>query len=70
MIAKSEIHAIHVWHAVENLTNQPAGHRENDFAISISFGERQVMAQLVASRLLVFSLAEEDFRVCHPHSLR
>jgi hypothetical protein len=35
-----------------------------------SFGERQVIAQRVARRLPVFSWAEEDFRGCHPHSLR
>jgi hypothetical protein len=39
LLAKSEIHAIHIWHAVENLTYQPAGHRENDFACSIIFGK-------------------------------
>jgi hypothetical protein len=31
-----------------------------------SFGECQVMAQLVATRWLVFPLMKEDFRVCHP----
>jgi hypothetical protein len=31
-----------------------------------AFGERQVMAQLVASRSLVFSLAEEDFEFATP----
>jgi hypothetical protein len=65
-MAKSEIRAIHVWQADENLVCQRADRRENDFAISITFGECQVMAQLVATRLLVFPLMKEDFRVCHP----
>jgi hypothetical protein len=34
-MAKSELRAIHVWQAVENLVCQRAGRRENDFAISI-----------------------------------
>jgi hypothetical protein len=38
-MAKSEIHAIYVWHAVENLVCQHAGRRENDFAISIKSDE-------------------------------
>jgi hypothetical protein len=39
LMAKSEIPAIHVWQADENLVCQRAGRRENDFAISITFGE-------------------------------
>jgi len=42
-MAKSEIHAMHVWQAVENLVCQRAGRRENDFAISIIFGEVESM---------------------------
>jgi hypothetical protein len=38
-MAKSEIPAIHVWQADENLVCQRAGRREKDFAISIIFGE-------------------------------
>jgi hypothetical protein len=34
-MAKSEIRATYVWQAIENLVCQPAGRRENDFAISI-----------------------------------
>jgi hypothetical protein len=36
LMAKSEICAIHIWHAIENLVCQRAGRRENDFAISSS----------------------------------
>jgi hypothetical protein len=39
LMAKSAIRAIHVWQAVENLLCQRAGHREHDFAISITFGD-------------------------------
>jgi hypothetical protein len=39
LLAKSEIRAIHVWQAVENLVGQRAGRREHDFASSITFGE-------------------------------
>jgi hypothetical protein len=35
LLAKSEIRAIHVWPAVENLVCQRAGRRETDFASSI-----------------------------------
>jgi hypothetical protein len=35
LLAKSEVHAIHVWHAVENLVYQRAGRRKNDFASSL-----------------------------------
>jgi hypothetical protein len=38
-MAKSKIRAIHAWQAVKNLVCQRAGRRENNFAISISFGE-------------------------------
>jgi hypothetical protein len=38
-MAKSEIRAIHVWQAGENQVCQGLGRRENDFAISITFGE-------------------------------
>jgi hypothetical protein len=30
-----------------------------------TFGEREMMAQLMARRLLVFLLIKKDFRVCH-----
>ena len=36
------------------------------YGILATFGEYQVMAQLVATRWLVFPLMKEDFRVCHP----
>jgi hypothetical protein len=39
LMAKSEIHAIHVWYTVENLVCQRAGRREHDFAISIKNDE-------------------------------
>jgi hypothetical protein len=42
-MAKSEIHAIHVWHAVVNLVCQRAGRRENDFAIRITVGEAVIL---------------------------
>jgi hypothetical protein len=35
LMAKSEIRAIHIWQAVENLVCQGTGHHENDFASSI-----------------------------------
>src|SRR3712207_1498278 len=38
LMAKSAIHAIHVWHAVESLVCQRAGRRENDLAISNTIG--------------------------------
>jgi hypothetical protein len=34
-MAMSEIRAIHIWQAVENLLCERAGRRENDFAIRI-----------------------------------
>ncbi|SRR6266511_2823624 len=66
LLAKSEISMIHVRQALENMLCQRASTREDDFASSISFGECQVMAQLVATRWLVFPLMKKDFRVCHP----
>jgi hypothetical protein len=39
LMAKSEIHSIHVWCTVEHLVCQRAGRREHDVAISITFGE-------------------------------
>jgi hypothetical protein len=39
LMAKSEIPAIHVWLADENLVCQRASRCEEDFAISIAFGE-------------------------------
>jgi hypothetical protein len=38
-MAKSEIRAIHIWQADENLVCQRAGYREHDFAISIKNDE-------------------------------
>jgi hypothetical protein len=64
-MAKSEIRTIHVWWTVENSVFQHTGGRENDFAISITFGECQVMAQPVARRLLVPPLINRDFRGCY-----
>jgi hypothetical protein len=42
LMAKSEIRTIHVWWAVENLVFQHTGGRENDFAISIKYGQEPV----------------------------
>jgi hypothetical protein len=39
LMAKSEIREIHVWQDGENCMSQGAGRRENDFAISITFGD-------------------------------
>jgi hypothetical protein len=39
LMAKSEIRTIQVWQTVENLVFQHTDGRENDFAISITFGE-------------------------------
>jgi hypothetical protein len=44
LLAKSEIRAVHVWQAVENLTCQPAGRSENDFASRFSFGDTVPLA--------------------------
>jgi hypothetical protein len=41
LLAKSEIRAVHVSQAIENLVCQGTGHHENDFASRISFGEGQ-----------------------------
>ena len=38
-MAKSEIHMIHVWWTIENWVFHHTDGRENDFAISIAFGE-------------------------------
>jgi Trk K+ transport system NAD-binding subunit len=40
LMAKSEIHSPQVWQAVENREYQRTLRRENDFAISIIFGEQ------------------------------
>jgi hypothetical protein len=40
--------------------------RENNFASSIIFGEHQVMAQLIAKRVLISPLILKDFPVRHP----
>jgi hypothetical protein len=37
-----------------------------DFASSIIFGEHQVMAQLIAKRMLISPLINKDFPVRHP----
>jgi hypothetical protein len=60
-MAKSEIRAMHVWQAVENLVCQRAGRREHDFAISIAFGETGEVEcwRLALSLHLVFQLLEE-----------
>jgi hypothetical protein len=42
-MAKSEIRTIHVWWTVEKLVFQHTGGRENDFAISIAFGEAVIL---------------------------
>jgi hypothetical protein len=61
-MAKSEIRVIHSWQAVDNLVCQHAGRRANDFAISITFGEHQVMAQLIAKRVLISPLINKAFQ--------
>jgi hypothetical protein len=48
LLAKSEIRAIHVWPAVENLVCQRAGRREHDFASSITFGDEGAEAGTVS----------------------
>jgi hypothetical protein len=65
-MAKSELRAIHTCQAVENPMCQHAGHCENDFASSIIFGEHQVMAQLIAKRVLISPLINKDFPVRYP----
>jgi hypothetical protein len=40
--------------------------RVSDFAISIIFGEHQMMAQLMAKRVLISPLINKDFPVRHP----
>jgi hypothetical protein len=55
---------IHVRQAVENLVCQHASRRENDFASSITFGERQVIAQSVVKRLLVYASIGKGFQGC------
>jgi hypothetical protein len=77
-MAKSEIRAIHVWQADENLVCQRAGRRENAFAISIksiksdedptswligTFGERQIMAQPAARSLFIFPIDSQGFGI-------
>jgi hypothetical protein len=37
-----------------------------EFASSIAFGEHQVMAQLIAKRVLISPLMNKDFPVRHP----
>jgi hypothetical protein len=51
------------------LVCQCTGHRENDFASSITFGERQTVAQPIARRWLVSLLINKDFRDCPLSSL-
>jgi len=43
LLAKSEIRTIQVWQTVENLVFQHTDGRENDFAISIAFGEAVIL---------------------------
>jgi hypothetical protein len=47
LVAKSEIPAIHVRQADENLVCQRAGRREKDFASSITFGETRQFRNLI-----------------------
>jgi hypothetical protein len=61
-VAKPEIRTIHVWWTVENLVFQDTSGRENDFAISIAFGECQVMGPPVATGWLVSPLISEEFQ--------
>jgi hypothetical protein len=44
-MAKSEIRATHVWQPIKNLMYHRAGCRENDFTISIAFGDKDSRGQ-------------------------
>jgi len=61
-MAKSGIGEIYIWQAVDNLVCQHTDRRKNDFAISITFGDYQVMAPSAASRSLVSSCMNNGFR--------
>jgi hypothetical protein len=65
LLAKSEIHAIHVWHAVENPTYQPAGHRENDFAISIKSAEEPTFFTSVGNEADRVLLGRDQLEACY-----
>jgi hypothetical protein len=58
LMAKSEIRTIHVWWTVETLVFQHTGGRENDFAISITFGDGylKVLVSRAVRRLDHFSV--------------
>jgi hypothetical protein len=64
LLAKSETRTLDVRHEPENQAAQHAGSCETDFATSITFGERQMIAQLIARKLLVSPLITKDFLGC------
>ena len=51
-MAKSEIRAVHVSQAIENLVCQGTGHHENDFASSIIFSESRLAARDLAGGIV------------------
>jgi hypothetical protein len=66
LLAKSELRTIDVWYESESRVCPPANSCKTDFASSISFGEHQVMAQLIAKSVLISPLINKDFPVRHP----
>ena len=60
-MAKSEIGTTYVRQVLENLDYWRANPQEYDFAISISFGECQLMARLIMSGSPVSPLIDQDF---------
>jgi hypothetical protein len=66
LLAKSETRTIQGQHVLVNSVCQPANLRQNDFASSITFGEHQVVAQLIVTRVLISPLIHKDSPVCHP----
>jgi len=61
-MAKSETRTIYEQHALVYSAYQPTSPHQNDFAISVIFGEHQVMAQLIAKRVLISPLIHKDFQ--------
>lgn len=51
LMAKSEIRAMHIWQAVNNLVCQHTGRRDNDLAISIKRAQEPITVTLVRSSL-------------------
>jgi hypothetical protein len=58
---------VHLHVYTPNLLDAEASYQcRKDFASSISFGEHQVMAQLIVTRVLISPLINKDFPVRHP----